>query len=413
MDTATLSGDVDLDAVAAYVERPATASLLYVLTLVQPLRGEEIAGHPFRAQYLSLHGLTAGSAADVEEDLRRGAAAGSLVAAPGAGGPYYFLNSDLGYRPAPLTEDEAPTQVRQEGPEVTRIGETALPLGAALGRHHPIPHFRDPSTCLSWFHWARDVARRRVLRVLQEAGGVRPAELREAADVDHTVLVEGIQSGVLRSQEGRLTFPFAEATIPPGGGRWTADPPTFLLTRSEEPLQCLEGGLGNGPNARERSPMAQLSDALEAGRAVLPERRLDHLRLNILYRPTALVPRIDELSPESLPSVWENRRGRYFEVTGGYDRAVAIQYLMGELEAATEEVKTWRREALHDLARRKLDAYFRNREAALLQRIRRETDGGYGLGPDAIQSVAHAELQREGLMAERKYFEKFLEVLAE
>ncbi len=410
MGSDTRSGSVDAALIGSYFQGDVSSSIVYLLTLFQPLKEVEIRSHPYRLQYLRLREAEMRDQS-LDEALDAGQKCGVLVALSDGQEDFFFLNSDLGITPPSLGEGEACVQL---DPGTVDLQENlCLPGNCQVGKDHPIPLIRDPSAFLGWFQWLSDKDRRDLLAQIQERGPLPEEDLLKVTAIDKASILAGLRCGVLKSREGGLDFQFSAARIPPDGQPWTEKPPRFWLSRSYEPLQCVEnfeGYLGAGP---ARSPMQLLGKAVEDGKRVLPAKRRDHLRLNLLYHSTAHVPRIEDLGPETIPTAWENRRGLVYPVTEGYERALAMYYLHDELQPEGENAKDWRREALRKLAHRKLERYFQAKEEELLSRRRVEKESTYGLGPNAILSVASSELEREGLVAERKYFEKFLELLAE
>ncbi len=402
------SGSFDPALVGSYMREDVSSSVVYLLTLFQPLNRAEILKHPFRSQYLRLRG--SGEPRDnLGDALERGQESGLLVALTDGRESYFFLNSDLVIRPPPLPSGE---EIVEVDTSVERHGELCLPDGCRVGRDHPIPRLKDPSALLGWFQWLSDDARRELLLHIQETGPVGRDEIDKVSSLDDTSIQAGLRCGILKAVEEGLDFQFSAVRIPPDGDPWTSKPPKFWLSRSYGPLRCVEGLEGRAQETGTTSPMQLLAEAIDEGRRVRPSKRVDHLELNLLYRATAVVPRIEDLGPETIPTAWENRRGLVFPVTEGHERALATHYLHDELQE-DEGTADWRREALRRLARRKLERYFQAREEEVMARISENRESGYGLGPHAILSVANKELEREGILAEKKYFERFLELLAE
>lgn len=409
MDSVAESESIDAAQVITYLEGGVSSSVAYILTLFQPLKEDEIRRHPYRLQYLRLSGYE--GKPDLGETLRLGRECGLLVALSDGREDFFFLNSDLAIRPPPLGKGEAAIEVESGTEDVE--SDVHMPSGCHLSRDHPIPLLRDPSAMLGWFQWLSEDGRRNLLMRIQEEGPQTEDELLRATGLGSADIKAGLRCGVLKSRDEKLDFQFSGARIPPDGQPWTAKPPKFWFSRSREPLACVEGIEDRLHAEPAASPTQLLVWASEKGKMVVPSKRREHLRLNLLYRPTAVIPRIEDLGPETIPTAWENRRGMVYPVTEGYERALAICYLYDELQPEGEEEQDWRREALRSLATRKLERYFRAKEKELKSRIGRDPESTYGLGPHAIMSVASTELEREGLVAERKYFEKFLELLAE
>ncbi len=294
-------------------------------------------------------------------------------------------------------------------------GDLCLPGQRSLGSDHPIPLVQDPSTCLGWLKWLSLPERRKVLKTLQERGPTSRRELTQGGiELDIATTQAAVRCGVLRMHEEKIDFQFATTKMPPEGKPWTTRPPRFWLTRTYEPLRCVQGSeeyLGEG---KERSAMKLLAEMAEDGREVVPQKRKEHLKLNLLYEPAAVVPRIEKVGPGSLPSVWVNRRRLVYAIQEGYERAAVAIYLEEELTRGSEKAsKDWRTEVLERLARTKVDRYLMAREQELKRRLTDNEPREYGLGTDAIMSLAKVELERDKLVEERKHFERFLEILME
>jgi hypothetical protein len=403
---------LDADSISSFLRNRTSGSLVYLLSLVQPLTLREIQGHPLRLQYVRLMTGREQGPKSLKGAVRRGVDCGLLIALTTKREHYYFLNSDVGVAPPGIDEEEGGARVAlEEGPsEVHR--DVSVPPARSLTKEHPIPIVRDPSTFLGWFEWLSDPHRRDVIRALQDSGPLTRKELSEkGVRVDLPLLRGGVRTGVLRIRSDRMDFQFRGMRIPPKGRPWTARPPMFWLSRSFEPLRCIQGAEAYLRDPAGQSPMSLLQEMSEDGRKVVPSRRRRGLSVNLLYEPTALLPRIENLGPGAMPGVWWNRGRMISVVDEGYERATAALYLEEELRMTSEKRTEWRATALRSLARRRLEAYFEDRERELRKRFQEGERAGYGLGPGAIMSVASVELERERLQEERKHFERFMEVI--
>ncbi len=403
------SGSLDLDAVSDYLTQRTSSSVLYTLSLQQPLTLKELVGHPLRLQYLeALMGREA-KRANLRKVVGRGVDLGLLVPSTTRREYYYFLNSDVEIRAPALREDDGHPEIKLDEGRGAPDGEIALPTRKTLGTGHPIPRFRDPSAPLAWFHWLSDPRRREILRTIQDSG---PLSRRELAGTNGGLSMDtawaGLRAGVLRLRGDLMDFPFAQTRLP-GGEVWTARPPRFWFTRSYEPLRCLQRWKDYVEGV---APMKALHEMVEDGRKVLPRRRRRHLALNVLYEASATIPSLREVGPASLPSVWENRRGWVYPVEEGARRAETALALKRELELeALPGGEDLTPAALTRLAERRVGAYLRRREQELTRRYQGGQKGGFGLGADAILSLASEELERGRILEERRYFEAFLEAL--
>ncbi len=406
------AGSLDSDAVSAYLTQRTPSSVLYTLTLQQPLTLKELLGHPLRLQYLEALTGREAKRANLRKVVGRGVDLGLLIPSTARREYYYFLNSDVQVRAPALLEENGHPQITLDEGGGAPDGEIALPSRKTLGTGHPIPHFRDPSAPLAWFHWLSDPRRREVLRAIQESG---PLSRRELAGRNGGLAMEtawsGLRCGVLRLHGDAFDFPFSRTPLP-GGAVWTARPPRFWFTRSYEVLRCLQRWKDYVGGENGTTPMQALHEMVEDGRKVLPRHRRRHLALNVLYEASATVPSLQEVGPASLPSVWENRRGWVYPVEEGARRAEIAFALKRELGLeAMPDGEDLTPAALTRLAERRIGAYLRRREQELTQRYRRGQKGGFGLGADAILSLASEELERGRVLEERKYFEVFLEAL--
>ncbi len=403
------SGSLDSDAVSDYLTQRTSSSVLYTLSLQQPLTLKELVGHPLRLQYLEALTGREANRANLRKVVGRGVDLGLLIPSTTRREYYYFLNSDVQIRAPPLREDDGHPEIKLDGGLGAPDGEIALPSRKTLGTGHPIPRFRDPSAPLAWFHWLSDPRRREILRTIQDSG---PLSRRELAGANGGLSMDtawaGLRAGVLRLRGDVMDFPFAQTRLP-GGEIWTARPPRFWFTRSYEPLRCLQQWKDYVEGV---TPMKALHEMVEDGRKVLPRRRRRHLALNVLYEASATIPSLREVGPASLPSVWENRRGWVYTVEEGARRAETALALKRELQLeALPGGEDLTPAALTRLAERRVGAYLRRREQELTRQYQDGQKGGFGLGADAILSLASEELERGRILEERKYFEAFLEAL--
>ncbi|MFQ5908197.1 MAG: hypothetical protein ACE5JE_05155 [Thermoplasmata archaeon] len=406
------SGSLDPVAVSAYLTQRTPSSVLYALSLQQPLTLKELQGNPLRLQYLETLTGREAKGANLRKVVSRGVDLGLLVPSTARREYYYFLNSDVQVRAPALTEHDGQPSIALDETWGAPSGEISLPPRRTLGSGHPIPRFRDPSAPLAWFHWLTDPRRREILWAIQERG---PLSRHELATTNGGLPMEtakaGLRCGVLRLHGDAIDFPFARTTLP-SGAVWTARPPRFWFTRSYEPLRCLQRWEDYVDAESGTSPMKALTEIVADGRKVLPRRRRRHLSLNVLYEASATIPSLQDVGPATLPSVWENRRGWVYPVEEGAQRAEAALALKRELELdVLPEGEDLTPAALTRLAERRVGAYLRRRENELIRRHQGGPQGGFGLGADAILSLASEELERGRILEERKYFEAFLEAL--
>lgn len=366
-----------------------------------------------RLQYLQM--LTGRArASDLGDTLRGGEDSGILRCLRTRRENFYFLNSDMAVRPPPLMEDgEAEISLEYGGS--TPLEDLVLPASTTLGKEHPIPSLQDPSTCLAWFDWLSDGRKRKLLQALQEHGPMSPRELADfGVRDDSAALHRAIRQGVLRQRKEKLEFQFAATRLPPNGTVWTARPPRFWLTRSLEPLRCIHGCEEYLKEEEGKTPIQLLEEMSSDGRKVVLARRRHHLTLNMLYEPSALIPRLEDVGPGSISALWENRRGIVHPIREGYERASMALSIQEEMELVDQNRMTSLRDtAVETIARNRMERYLKARERELLTGETVEAGSGYSLGTTALLSVANLELVREKLRKERMYFEKFLEVLSQ
>ncbi len=210
-------GSLDSDAVSAYLTQRTSSSVLYTLTLPQPLTLKELLGHPLRLQYLEALTGRKAKRANLRKVVGLGVDLGLLIPSTARREYYYFLNSDVQVRAPALLEEDGHPQITLDEGGGAPDGEIALPSRKVLGTGHPIPRFRDPSALLAWFHWLSDPRRREILRAIQESG---PLSRRELAGTNGGLSMEtawsGLRCGVLRLQGDAFDFPFSRTPLPGG-----------------------------------------------------------------------------------------------------------------------------------------------------------------------------------------------------
>ncbi len=406
------SGSLNAESITSFLASVVSASVVYLLSLIQPLTLGEIRNHPFRHQYVEVLEEGERREEDLSVVIGEGVKNGILLTLESGQESYYFLNSDLVIRPPPLKE-EGEAEILIDSSPCNVWEDICLPTSCTPGRDHPIPRLHDPSTCLGWFRWLSDPRRREILMTLQGDGPLSRKELlQRGTESDLRTTLEGIRFGVLRLREDRLDFQFSRTRIPPADEPWTCKPPRFWMTRSYEPLRCIEGSQEYLEGSAGTTPRRLLEEMAEDGKRVRPHRRKGHLIVNLLYAASGVVPRIEEVGPGSTSSVWENERGMVYPLTEGYKRAASVLHLREELALDPEVsglVDT--DESLMELVRRRIDRYLRAREEEVMKVMEKEEVSEYSLGTDALLSVASSALKREKLLEERRYFEKFLELL--
>jgi len=358
---------------------------------------------------------------------------------------YYFLNSDLRIEPSPVRdseEDEVALSVFLDRTFAHTPGQAVLPSWGTAADHTilPVPYIDSPKTFVLWLSWLITPTRRKILNYIGHKGEVTRPELR--ADLgfwaDRIVSKEGIPSGVLERTDGKIRYQFSNFSFSklkvkkeedPGKRKaWTSYPPSFWMTRSYEPLRCIMGAsrfLGDSkPNA---TPAMVLEEMAKGDLTIVDKNRRQFLEVNFLERMSfyaiyhssgdgavkisaeALVPeKVTFNSPEH-PMLWVSRTDQDHAGARLQFKEEAAKMLLSK--RTKEEQVAYLEKMMLDIAMERIGKRLDLHEAALandLDKLRMES---FGLGTESIGAVATLETDREAILAEKMYFEKFMDIL--
>lgn len=438
--------------IGEFLTNNVSRAVVYALLHKQPLTRREIERSPMtdsmRRLSLSAQTRTLKDKSNVQMRtlLAKGVDCGVLLPVTSKRQNYYFLNSDLRIEPAPVRdaseEDEVALNVFLDRTFAHTPGQAVLPAWGTAADHTilPVPYIDTPKTFVLWLSWLITPTRRKVLNYIGHHGEVTRPKLR--ADLgfwaDRIVSKEGIPSGVLEPADGKIRYQFssfsfsklkvkkeddAEKRKP-----WTAYPPSFWMARSYEPLRCVMGAsryLGDSkPNA---TPAMVLEEMAKGDLTVVDKNRKEFLEVNFIERMSfyaiyhtsgdpavkisaeTLVPeKVTYNSPEH-PMLWIARTDEEHAGARLQFKEEAAKMLLSK--RTKEEQVAYLEKMMYDLAMTRIGKRLEAHEAALagdLDKLRMES---FGLGAQSIGAVANLETEREGVVREKMYFEKFMDVL--
>lgn len=291
--------------------------------LQQPLTREEIETSPIRATMRALAyqgekiAPRENEIAHLRTLLGKGAECGLLVGYKSGGKNYYFLNSDLRLTPKPIVNQDIGTgQVAIDVTVDQRVGEilgdvALLPgLKAASSREMPIPHIENEKRLILWLSWLMTPIKREILSAIAARSRISRPDLRRILGfwADRLAIYEGVSTGILSlDKEKELSFQFSSIDLPAEGGsrsvRWIERPPSFMLSRSYEPLSCIEGGAHavEGFKRGRISPMQGLARLEQDRKEVIPYKRRrtigsNFLQLGNIYGTFEIAPKFRNTS---------------------------------------------------------------------------------------------------------------------
>jgi hypothetical protein len=317
--------------IGEYLTNNVSRSIVYALLLQQPLTRDEIETSPVRAtmRALAYQGeRTAHKETDVAHLrtlLAKGTECGLLHGYKSGGKNYYFLNSDLVVTPRPISgvPDESKTismdiTVDQRVGEI--LGETALlpNTRAASSSEMPIPHIESEKKLILWLSWLTTPIRRDILSLIAQNGRVSRPDLRRQLGfwADRLAVYEGVATSILSlDADKNMSFQFASTNI--SGNlessktvRWIERPPCFMLSRSYEPLTCIQGGNVSVEELKSRrtSPMIGLRELENREREIIPHKRRrtigsNFLQMASLYGVFDTIPKFRNISSSILKPI--------------------------------------------------------------------------------------------------------------
>ena len=243
---------------------------------------------------------------------------------------------------------------------------------------------------------------------------------------------------MIERSDGKIRYQFSDFSFSklkvkkeeePGKRKpWTAYPPSFWMTRSYEPLKCIMGAsryLGDSkPNA---TPAMVLEEMAKEELTVVEKNRKEFLEVNFLERMSfyaiyhssgdpavkisaeTLVPeKVTFNSPEH-PMLWVARTDEEHAGARLQFKEEAAKMLLSK--RTKDEQVAYLDKMMLDLAMERIGKRLEMHEAALandLDKIRMES---FGLGAESIGAVAELETDREAVLREKMYFERFMNVL--
>jgi len=317
--------------IGEYLTNNVSRSIVYALLLQQPLTRDEIETSPVRATMRALayqgekstHKET--DVAHLRTLLAKGTECGILHGYKSGGKNYYFLNSDLRLTPKPITSILGESKTISIDVAVDKrvgeiLGETALlpNTRAASSSEMPIPHIESEKKLVLWLSWLTTPIRRDILSLVAQNGRVSRPDLRRQLGfwADRLAVYEGVATSILSlDADKNLSFQFASVNLPEHREssrtmRWIERPPSFMLSRSYEPLTCIQGGsmAAEELKSRRTSPMIGLAELEYQGKEIVPHKRRRTIGSNFLqmahmYGVFDLVPKFRNISSSTLKPV--------------------------------------------------------------------------------------------------------------
>jgi len=438
--------------IGEFLTNNVSRAVVYALLHKQPLTRHEIERSPLTEtmRRLSLSAQTRPlkdkSGVQMRTLLSKGVDCGVLVPVNVKRQNYYYLNSDLRIEPAPIRdpfepEEEVALNVFLDRSFAHAPGQAVLPGWGTAADHTilPVPYIDTPKTLMLWLSWLITPTRRQILHHIGVEGFTSRPKLRKELGfwADRIVAKEGLPTGVLEAADGKIryqfsTFSFSKLkTKKEEEGRkrsWTAFPPSFWLTRTYEPLRCIMGASRVlGDKKPDATPMAVLEELSRDSPTILEKNRKEFLEVNFLERMSfyaiyhssgdpavkisaeTLVPeRVTYNAPEH-PMIWVSKTDE--EHAGArldFKHEAALMLLS---KKSKEEQIAYLEKMLQDLAMERISARLEEHERALekeLQGLRMES---FGLGADSLKAVAVLEQDREKVLQEKYFFEKFMDLL--
>jgi hypothetical protein len=426
-------------------------AVVYALLHKQPLTRREIEKSPLtdsmRRLSLSAQTRRLKDKSDVQMRtlLAKGVDCGVLVSLTSKRQNYYFLNSDLRIEPAPIREpfektDEVALSAFLDRSFSHTPGQAVLPSWGTAADHTilPVPYIDTPKSLVLWLSWLITPTRREILNLIASKGPMTRPKLRSNLGfwADRIVAKEGLPAGILEREEGRIryqfsTFSFSKLKTKKDDERkksWTAFPPSFWLTRSFEPLRCIMGiSKHMGDRKPDATPMAVLEEAAKENPTVVEKNRREFLEVNFLERMSfyavyhssgdpAIKISADSLVPEKVtynapehPLIWISRTDEDHAGARLDFKHEAAKMLLSK--KTKEEQIDFMERMLKDLALERIGSLLEDHEKKLEKDLAELRARSFGLGTEALTKVAGLEVNREEILIEKRYFEKFMDLL--
>jgi hypothetical protein len=438
--------------IGEFLTNNVSRAVVYALLHKQPLSRKEIEKSPLTdsMRRLSLSAQTRPlkdkSGVQMRTLLAKGVDCGVLIPVNSKRQNYYFLNSDLRIEPAPIREPFEPTEDVALNVYLDRSfshapGQAVLPGWGTAADHTilPVPYIDTPKTFVIWLSWLVTPTRRQILHHIGKDGSTTRPKLRKELGfwADRIVAKEGLPSGVLEKEDGQIryqfsTFSFSKLKMKTEeGGRkksWTSFPPTFWMTRTYEPLRCIMGASRYlGDRKPDASPMTVLEELAKEEPTIVEKNRKEFMEVNFLERmsfyavyhssgDSAVKISADSLVPERVtynapehPLLWVSRTDEEHAGARLDFKHEAALMLAGK--RTKDEQIQFLEGMLKDLAMARIGGKLEEHERLIekdLQNLRMES---FGLGTESITAVAGFELEREKVLQEKFYFEKFMDML--
>ena len=439
-------------AVGEFLTNNVSRAVVYTLLHSQPLTRREIEKSPLTdsMRRLSLSAQTRQlkdkSSVQMRTLLAKGVDCGVLIPINSKRQNYYFLNSDLRVEPAPIREpaenpDEVALNVYLDKTVAHTPGQAVLPGWGTAADHTilPVPYIDTPKSLVLWLSWLITPTRRQILNHISASGSTSRPKLRKELGfwADRVVAKEGLPSGVLEADSGNIryqfsTFSFSKLKMKKeeeGKKKsWTAFPPSFWLTRTYEPLRCIPGASRHlGDKKPESTPATLLEELAKENPTILDKNRRDFLEVNFLERMSfyavyqssgdpavkisadALVPeKVNYNAPEH-PLVWISRTDEDHAGARLDFKHEAAMMLISRKKK--EDQIDFLEKMLKDLAYERIGSILESHEKKLARDLERLRAKSFGLGTESITAVAGLELNREEVLMEKKFYEKFMDTL--
>ncbi|MFY9606767.1 MAG: hypothetical protein WAS24_08595 [Thermoplasmata archaeon] len=438
--------------IGEFLTNNVSRAVVYTLLHTQPLTRKEIERSPLTESMrrLSLSAQTRPlkdkSGVQMRTLLAKGVDCGVLLPINSKRQNYYFLNSDLRIEPAPIREPMEPSDEVALTAYLDRTyshtpGQAVLPGWGTAADHTvlPVPFIDTPKTLVLWLSWLITPTRRQVLSHIATSGATTRPKLRSELGfwADRIVAKEGLPSGVLEKDKEQIryqfsTFSFSKLkTKREDEGKkksWTAFPPSFWLTRTYEPLRCVMGASRYlGDRKPESTPAAILEELAKENPTIVEKNRREFLEVNFLERMSfyaiyhssgdaAVRISADSLVPEKViynapehPLVWISRTDE--EHAGARLDFKHEAALMLMARKSREDQIAYLEKMLKDLADERIGRIMEEHERRLEKDLTNLRAQSFGLGTESITAVAGLELSREEILTEKKYFEKFMDIL--
>jgi len=438
--------------IGEFLTNNVSRAVVYTLLHKQPLNRREIERSPLTESMrrLSLSAQTRPlkdkSKVQMRTLLAKGVDAGVLVAVNSKRQNYYFLNSDLRIEPAPLREvqepeDEVALSVFLDRSYAHTPGQAVLPGWGTAADHTilPVPYIDTPKSLVMWMSWLITPTRRQILSHIGQSGSTSRPKLRSELGfwADRIVAKEGIPAGTLERVEGQIRYQFSDFSFSrlkvkkeEDGKKksWTSFPPAFWLTRTYEPLRCIMGASKYLADKKpDATPGMILEELAKENPTIVEKNRREFLEVNFLQRMSfyaiyhASGDGLTRISAESLvpEKVIFNSPEHPLIIISKTDEDHAGARLDFKHEAAMmfiarktkDEQIAYLENMLKELALERIGKRLDEQEALLAKDLSKLRMESYGLGAQSITAVADLELSREQILAEKKSFEKFMNLL--